>query len=737
MADTVRYHTEEMVPELQDLEKRGFFSRPELKQIAHKRTDFEYLLKRRATLREDFLRYIEYEKQVEALRVARRKSRKLHGKTSLSDHAGVRRVHFIFERATRKFPSDLSFWTLWLQYCRETKSVKRVSRVLTKALQFHPTSAGLWSHAAAWELQHHGNAAAARTLMQRGLRMAKDCESLWLDYFKLELTYVQRLHARRRVLGISSGAQPSTATAADSAKDDSPATSGSDDDGTDERATGAIATEEDSFLSQAASDSDNGNETGGSFGEDVKVPAEENEAVNRAAISDTATTGADTSAGASKRSGRETAKATKMGRKKADGSADAAMHAVLSGGVASIVFQSAITAVPRKLHFRALFLAALQPFRFSGVERLEQSICDSIVADFGSQPEAVDLAARRHLADSNTAANLQAAVGVYERALQSGATSALYDLFHAFLAQQLQRLLEAAALEGAPADTGVAVLELARRLLAAYSAASEAGLASEGAYLAWPAMAKRCGKEEEALQAALAGTGAMPASPVLQCQLLVIVSDKLSSEMAAVCESASVTKLRQQLRRHVMAALHQAGSRSDSAPLWTVALESCELAALPAAQVADALVAACLTIGKGPLEGGMGDAAAAALTAVHQSSGLTAARQIWRRLAAGPAPGGALFRAAVALEADALTAGDSAADATAAIMAAEAGIRSYGQEDTQLWLQFARLVEGLRSWQGQQVSMVPKDIPSAADVAWRAQRMLVAPDQFIQLAKDL
>ena len=44
------------MPELEDLEKRGFFSRDELRQIARKRTDFEYLLKRRAALREDFLR---------------------------------------------------------------------------------------------------------------------------------------------------------------------------------------------------------------------------------------------------------------------------------------------------------------------------------------------------------------------------------------------------------------------------------------------------------------------------------------------------------------------------------------------------------------------------------------------------------------------------------------------------------------------------------------------------------
>jgi U3 small nucleolar RNA-associated protein 6 len=51
-----RYHMEEMVPELEDLEKRGFFSAAELKQVAAKRTDFEYLLKRRAPLKEDYLR---------------------------------------------------------------------------------------------------------------------------------------------------------------------------------------------------------------------------------------------------------------------------------------------------------------------------------------------------------------------------------------------------------------------------------------------------------------------------------------------------------------------------------------------------------------------------------------------------------------------------------------------------------------------------------------------------------
>eukprot|EP00242_Pyramimonas_sp_CCMP2087_P013469 CAMPEP_0198223530 /NCGR_PEP_ID=MMETSP1445-20131203/92916_1 /TAXON_ID=36898 /ORGANISM="Pyramimonas sp., Strain CCMP2087" /LENGTH=88 /DNA_ID=CAMNT_0043902387 /DNA_START=46 /DNA_END=308 /DNA_ORIENTATION=+ len=73
MADTVQYIMEEMVPELEDLEKREIFSKKEIKQIVKKRTHFEYLLKRRAALKTDYLRYIEYERQVDTLRRHRKK----------------------------------------------------------------------------------------------------------------------------------------------------------------------------------------------------------------------------------------------------------------------------------------------------------------------------------------------------------------------------------------------------------------------------------------------------------------------------------------------------------------------------------------------------------------------------------------------------------------------------------------------------------------------------------------
>lgn len=49
---------EDMVPELEDLEERGYFKKLEIKQIVKKRTHFEYLLKRPAAVKTDFLRLL-------------------------------------------------------------------------------------------------------------------------------------------------------------------------------------------------------------------------------------------------------------------------------------------------------------------------------------------------------------------------------------------------------------------------------------------------------------------------------------------------------------------------------------------------------------------------------------------------------------------------------------------------------------------------------------------------------
>lgn len=57
MADTVRYLMEAMVPELEALEAKGYFSKQELRSITQQRTNFEYALKRKQAVLQDFIKY--------------------------------------------------------------------------------------------------------------------------------------------------------------------------------------------------------------------------------------------------------------------------------------------------------------------------------------------------------------------------------------------------------------------------------------------------------------------------------------------------------------------------------------------------------------------------------------------------------------------------------------------------------------------------------------------------------
>lgn len=206
MADSVRRVLEEMVPELEELEKRGYFDKHEIKSLVRMREKHEYNLQRRAALKKDYLRCIEYEKSLERLQTLRKRQRNIEAKNSVADHCIVRRIHRLYDRMVKKFKGDLLLWNDWIKFCEVSRSSKQMSKVLVRALQLHPNCAALWIYAAAWEFEHNHNAVAARSLMQRGLRMCKNDPLLWLEYFRMELLYAGRLFARRKVLGLEENA---------------------------------------------------------------------------------------------------------------------------------------------------------------------------------------------------------------------------------------------------------------------------------------------------------------------------------------------------------------------------------------------------------------------------------------------------------------------------------------------------------------------------------------------------
>ncbi|CAN4127605.1 unnamed protein product [Withania somnifera] len=209
MADVVQYKLERMLPELDDLERRGLFSRQEIAEIVKQRRKFEYRLKRPSPLKQDFLAYIDYEKSLDSLRLLRKKSqikktgdRKL--KKSVSDYAGVSRIVEIYRLATSRFKGDIELWFQYLEFCKERRN-GRMKKALAQAIRFHPKVPGVWIYAAAWEFDNNLNAAAARALMHSGLRACPTSEDLWVEYLRMELTYLNKLKTRKVVLGEDKG----------------------------------------------------------------------------------------------------------------------------------------------------------------------------------------------------------------------------------------------------------------------------------------------------------------------------------------------------------------------------------------------------------------------------------------------------------------------------------------------------------------------------------------------------
>ncbi|KAL0398784.1 UNVERIFIED_CONTAM: hypothetical protein Sradi_2221700 [Sesamum radiatum] len=80
-----------------------------------------------------------------------------------------------------------------------------MKKALAQLVRFHPKVPGVWIYAAAWEFDNNLNVAAARALMQNGLRACPTSEDLWVEYLRMELTYLNKLKARKVALGEDEG----------------------------------------------------------------------------------------------------------------------------------------------------------------------------------------------------------------------------------------------------------------------------------------------------------------------------------------------------------------------------------------------------------------------------------------------------------------------------------------------------------------------------------------------------
>eukprot|EP00871_Galdieria_phlegrea_P002242 jgi/Galph1/3018/GphlegSOOS_G1692.1 len=209
MAQVVERLLEATVEQLHRLQLLGILTQHEAKKLSKKRRTFENSVIQKGATSRHYLRYIQYEQNVELLfrrRIKRaQKFRKDIGqreKKQLGRDLALQssRIFFLYNRATRKFPTDLTLWKEYLRHCVVTESFRLSSRVLGRALARLPNVEELWLLGISLEFDYRHNMRAARILAQRSLRYLEHSSSLWKEYFRLELYYLCRQLLKRHYL---------------------------------------------------------------------------------------------------------------------------------------------------------------------------------------------------------------------------------------------------------------------------------------------------------------------------------------------------------------------------------------------------------------------------------------------------------------------------------------------------------------------------------------------------------
>lgn len=187
MAEFVEKRCEDMIPELEQMERIKLFDKNEIRGIAKKLKEFEYKIQRHTKCKEDYLRYIQYEMDLLKLIKQRRDKFGITQKKSDIDYAIANKVNNLYKEAIFKFQDDIRFWIAYIKFCKHVRFQSSVSRMIGRMLQVHQDKPKCWHIAARWEIEENNNKQTARQFLLRGLHIHPNSQLLFIDAFRLEL----------------------------------------------------------------------------------------------------------------------------------------------------------------------------------------------------------------------------------------------------------------------------------------------------------------------------------------------------------------------------------------------------------------------------------------------------------------------------------------------------------------------------------------------------------------------
>ncbi|XP_018017897.1 uncharacterized protein LOC108674459 [Hyalella azteca] len=198
MAELVEKKMEEMIPELEEMERIGLLSAEELRVLIIKRRHFMYKLGAMNLSKRDILAYFEYETLLLELIGVRRKKMRMFEKVPQIEHCIFKRLHKLLSLATQRFPHDLQLWEKRIRFCKSIGFPTVVYHAYREMSRKHPRILSVWIDWARYEVSMFGKFEKAREiLVSQAVMHHPGSKPLFREIFRFELMYCEHLfHGR-------------------------------------------------------------------------------------------------------------------------------------------------------------------------------------------------------------------------------------------------------------------------------------------------------------------------------------------------------------------------------------------------------------------------------------------------------------------------------------------------------------------------------------------------------------
>lgn len=200
MADKVQLVLETLVPEMDVLIQKGYFTKKDVKKIMKKRRFHEYQFVKMDVIPLDFFKAIKYEKILNNRMKQQKKN--LHiKKNDYYDFHFIRRIIALYKKCLIKFDNNAeNIWMEYFNFLLKNKCTDILNKEIGRCLTLHPTNITFWKIAAYHEYEDNLNFQNARNLLQKCIKFNSSSVEAYLEYFTFEIIFAKNFIERKDIL---------------------------------------------------------------------------------------------------------------------------------------------------------------------------------------------------------------------------------------------------------------------------------------------------------------------------------------------------------------------------------------------------------------------------------------------------------------------------------------------------------------------------------------------------------